>query len=55
MRCPQCSGTGEVPDKITLECVGCQTRKVTVTFTSTQDLIDQCDKVRCPDCKESGR
>ena len=50
MRCKHCDGTGEVPDKITLECVNCQ-RKVTVTYDSISDLTAKCETLLCADCK----
>lgn len=34
MQCRHCNGTGEAPDKLTLECVNCQ-RKVVVVFYTT--------------------
>lgn len=51
--CPHCKGTGIAPDKITLECVGCQ-KKVVVTYTSTADIREKCESVRCADCKKQG-
>lgn len=50
-KCPHCDGTGEAPEKITLECVGCQ-RKVVVTYTSTAEIAAKCESVRCADCKK---
>lgn len=48
--CKHCEGTGVAPDKLTLECIGCQ-RKVTVTFRSLADLTEKCLNVLCSDCK----
>lgn len=50
-KCTHCDGTGQAPDKITLECVGCQ-RKVTVTYSSTAEIAKLCEDVRCTDCKK---
>lgn len=50
MRCPTCKGTGQVPDEITLECVGCQTKRVKVRYDSTAELLALCDTVLCADC-----
>lgn len=51
MICPHCDGTGEAPDVVTLECIGCQ-KKVKVTYRSTAELMALCDSVRCADCKK---
>lgn len=48
--CTHCNGTGEAPDKITLECVECQ-GKVVVTYNDTADVIAKLANVRCRDCK----
>lgn len=48
--CAHCKGTGVAPDKITLECVGCQ-RPVSVTYSSSSELREKCENVRCADCK----
>jgi len=50
-KCAHCDGTGEAPDKITLECVICQ-RKVVVTYTASDDVVAICENVRCSDCKQ---
>lgn len=50
-KCPHCEGTGIAPDKITLECVGCQ-KKVVVTYRSTAEVLSACASVRCADCKK---
>lgn len=51
-KCAHCQGTGEAPDKITLECVACQ-RKVTVTYSSAAEIAKLCESVRCTDCKKA--
>lgn len=51
-KCTHCDGTGEAPDKITLECVDCQ-RKVTVTYSSTAEIAELCQSVRCGECKKA--
>jgi len=53
MDCPRCKGTGEVPDRIDLECVKCQC-KVVVSYTSTADLAAKCGQVVCKDCSNQG-
>ena len=50
MRCRHCKGTGEAPDKLTLECVNCQ-KKVTIVFNTTAELIEKSTDVLCSDCK----
>lgn len=52
MRCRHCNGTGEAPDKITLECITCQS-KVTVHFASTAELLDKSNDVQCAECKQA--
>lgn len=49
--CSHCKGTGVAPDKLTLECIGCQ-NKVIVTFVTQADLIEKCLNVLCSDCKK---
>lgn len=51
MKCPHCKGTGEAPGKIKLECISCQC-SVTVTYTSTSELIEKSKDVLCPECKK---
>lgn len=48
-RCPHCKGTGEVPDKIEQECIGCQ-RKVTITWDADR-AAGYDGRVYCRDCK----
>ncbi|GEM_PF-5375543 len=50
-RCRHCNGTGEAPETIKLECIGCQ-KSVTVTYSDTKELIDKCEEVFCADCKK---
>lgn len=51
MRCRHCKGTGEAPDKIVLECVGCQC-KVTVVYNDTAELIAKSEYVLCAECRK---
>ncbi len=51
-KCSHCDGTGEAPERATLECVGCQ-RAVTVTWRSTAEALRKCENVRCADCKKA--
>jgi hypothetical protein len=47
--CHHCKGTGTAPEKITLECIGCQ-RPVTITYANIAELHKRCENVRCVDC-----
>lgn len=48
--CKHCKGTGVAPDKITLECIGCQ-RKVVVTYSNTAELAEKAERVLCGQCR----
>ncbi len=50
--CSHCKGTGVAPERITLECIGCQ-RPVVVTYTDTSDLRSKCEDVKCAECRKA--
>lgn len=47
--CKHCNGTGEAPDRLRLECIGCQ-KPVWVTFRNNDELTEKCLNVRCAEC-----
>jgi len=49
--CAHCKGTGVAPEKIILECEGCQ-RPVNVTYADTADLHRKTLNVRCTECRK---
>lgn len=49
--CSRCKGTGEVPDRIRLECIGCQ-KPVWVSYKDNADLTRKCKTVKCAECSE---
>lgn len=52
MKCTRCNGTGNEPERVTLECVSCN-RKVTVTMPDNHaDIVKLCESVRCAECKK---
>lgn len=50
-KCHHCDGTGTAPDRITLECIGCQ-KGVTVIYRDTAELRRKCEEIRCAECKK---
>ena len=49
--CKHCGGTGEAPEGLTLECIGCQ-RPVKVKLRGEENIIRLCVNIRCRECKQ---
>jgi len=49
--CKHCGGTGEAPEVLTLECIGCQ-RPVKVKLRGEENIIRLCVNIRCRECKQ---